>query len=92
MCRSIVVLRGEAPATEDEIRAAALQYVRKVSGSRAPAAANREAFARAVDEVAAATARLLGEWVSPPGAKPPAMVPSRVVARQKAQAAGRYGA
>ncbi|CAN3978640.1 hypothetical protein KPATCC21470_1264 [Kitasatospora purpeofusca] len=48
-------------ATEEDYRAAALQYVRKVSGFRAPAAHNREAFDRAVDAVAEATAHLLGE-------------------------------
>ncbi|MEU3513893.1 DUF2277 domain-containing protein [Streptomyces sp. NPDC006654] len=63
MCRSIKTLRPPQlaeEATEEEIRAAALQYVRKVSGFRAPAAHNREAFERAVDAVAAATAELLG--------------------------------
>ncbi|MFD3734247.1 DUF2277 domain-containing protein [Streptomyces sp. NPDC058632] len=62
MCRSIKTLRPPAlseEATEDEIRAAALQYVRKVSGFRAPAAHNREVFDRAVDAVAEATADLL---------------------------------
>ncbi|WP_328555783.1 MULTISPECIES: DUF2277 domain-containing protein [unclassified Streptomyces] len=62
MCRSIKTLRPPAipeEATEEEIRAAALQYVRKVSGFRAPAAHNREAFDRAVEAVAAATAELL---------------------------------
>ncbi|MFR9794702.1 DUF2277 domain-containing protein [Streptomyces sp. MS06] len=62
MCRSIKTLRPPAlpeEATEDDIRAAALQYVRKVSGFRAPAAHNREAFDRAVDAVAQATAELL---------------------------------
>jgi hypothetical protein len=61
MCRSIKTLRP--PMTpevgEDDIRAAALQYVRKISGFRAPAAHNREAFDEAVEAVAAATARLL---------------------------------
>lgn len=65
MCRSIVTLRP--PFTEDvgpdEIRAAALQYVRKVSGFRAPAAHNREAFDEAVDRIAAATAHLLDSLV-----------------------------
>ncbi|MCF3131364.1 DUF2277 domain-containing protein [Streptomyces olivochromogenes] len=64
MCRSIKTLRPPAlpeEATEEEIRAAALQYVRKVSGFRAPAAHNREVFERAVDAVAAATAELLGD-------------------------------
>ncbi|MDQ0962213.1 hypothetical protein QFZ66_006091 [Streptomyces sp. B4I13] len=62
MCRSIKTLRPPAlpeEATEDEVRAAALQYVRKVSGFRAPAEHNREVFERAVDAVAAATAELL---------------------------------
>lgn len=62
MCRSIKTLRPPAipeDATEDEIRAAALQYVRKVSGFRAPAAHNREVFDQAVDAVAQATAELL---------------------------------
>ncbi|WP_189108158.1 DUF2277 domain-containing protein [Streptomyces camponoticapitis] len=62
MCRSIKTLRPPVipeEATEEEIRAAALQYVRKVSGFRAPAAHNREVFDRAVDEIAASTMRLL---------------------------------
>ncbi|MFD4665870.1 DUF2277 domain-containing protein [Streptomyces halstedii] len=62
MCRNIKTLRPPAipeEATEDEIRAAALQYVRKVSGFRAPAAHNQEVFDRAVTEIAEATARLL---------------------------------
>ncbi|GAA0603472.1 DUF2277 domain-containing protein [Streptomyces crystallinus] len=62
MCRSIKTLRPPAlpeEATDEEIRAAALQYVRKVSGFRAPAAHNQEVFERAVDEIARATAELL---------------------------------
>ena len=62
MCRSIKTLRPPVlpeEATEDEIRAAALQYVRKISGFRAPAAHNREVFEHAVDVIAAATAELL---------------------------------
>ncbi|QNE77674.1 DUF2277 family protein [Streptomyces finlayi] len=62
MCRSIKTLRPPAlpeEATEEDMRAAALQYVRKVSGFRAPAAHNREAFDRAVDEITEATHRLL---------------------------------
>ncbi|MFJ8824775.1 DUF2277 domain-containing protein [Streptomyces sp. NPDC102467] len=62
MCRSIKTLRPPAlpeEATEEEVRAAALQYVRKVSGFRAPAAHNQEVFERAVDEIARATAALL---------------------------------
>ncbi|MER7906670.1 DUF2277 domain-containing protein [Streptomyces sp. NPDC095614] len=62
MCRSIKMLRPPAipeEATEEEMRAAALQYVRKVSGFRAPAAHNQEVFDRAVAEIADATQRLL---------------------------------
>jgi hypothetical protein len=60
MCRSIKTLRtGPVPAGDDEIAAAALQYVRKVSGYRKPSAANEAAFDDAVAEVAAASKRLL---------------------------------
>ncbi len=60
MCRSIKVLRRpEAPATAPEVSAAALQFVRKVSGFRKPSKANQEAFEAAVRDVAAATERLL---------------------------------
>ncbi|MFJ8195811.1 DUF2277 domain-containing protein [Streptomyces sp. NPDC096152] len=62
MCRSIKTLRPPAlpeEATEEEIRAAALQFVRKVSGFRAPAAHNREVFDHAVDAITEATAELL---------------------------------
>ncbi len=60
MCRSIKTLRNaEIPATEEEIRAAALQFVRKVSGYRKPSKVNEEAFERAVEEVAEATKRIL---------------------------------
>ncbi|NTU72045.1 MAG: DUF2277 domain-containing protein [Coriobacteriia bacterium] len=60
MCRSIRVLFNFEPhATDEEIRAAALQYVRKVSGSAKPSQANVAAFEQAVDDVAGATARLL---------------------------------
>ncbi|HET7645627.1 MAG TPA: DUF2277 domain-containing protein [Candidatus Limnocylindria bacterium] len=60
MCRSIKTLRtGAEPASDDEIAAAALQYVRKVSGYRKPSAANEPAFNAAVAEVAAASRRLL---------------------------------
>ena len=56
MCRNIRTLHNfEPPATEEEVRAAALQYVRKVSGSQKPSKANEAAFARAVEEVAAIT-------------------------------------
>ena len=60
MCRSIKTLRNaEQPASEEEIRAAALQYVRKVSGYRKPSKVNEEAFERAVTEIAQATQKLL---------------------------------
>lgn len=60
MCRSIKTLRVlDQPATDDEVRAAALQYVRKVSGYRTPSPANEAAFSAAVDEVALASRRLL---------------------------------
>jgi hypothetical protein len=65
MCRNIHTLHNyEPPATEDEVRAAALQYVRKISGSTKPAKANAGAFELAVDEVAAASSRLLGALVT----------------------------
>ena len=69
MCRSIRPLFNfEPPATEEEVRAAALQYVRKVSGFSRPSQANAAAFARTVDEVAAATFRLVAalETAGPP--------------------------
>jgi hypothetical protein len=65
MCRNIHTLFNfEPPATEDEVRDAALQYVRKISGFTKPSRANEAAFERAVDEVAAATARLVDELVT----------------------------
>ena len=61
MCRSIKQLRNaEIPATEEEIRAAALQFVRKVSGYRKPSKANQEAFDQAVEEITVVTQKLLG--------------------------------
>jgi hypothetical protein len=65
MCRNIQNLFNfEPPATEDEVQAASLQYVRKVSGFTKPSQANEEAFARAVDEVSEATSRLLASLVT----------------------------
>ena len=62
MCRNIHTLYNFEPAaTDEEVRNAALQYVRKVSGFTKPSHANAEPFERAVDEIAGATARLLGE-------------------------------
>jgi hypothetical protein len=60
MCRSIVTLRRpDRTATEEEVRAAALQFVRKISGYRTPSQANRPAFEAAVDEIAEVSRRLL---------------------------------
>ncbi|MCE3287805.1 MAG: hypothetical protein K0S64_1411 [Gaiellaceae bacterium] len=65
MCRNIKTLHNfEPPATDEEVRAAALQYVRKVSGAAKPSKANEAAFERAVDEVAHATRHLLAELVT----------------------------
>jgi hypothetical protein len=89
MCRNIRTLYNfEPPATEEEVRAAALQYVRKVSGFNKPSQANAEAFDRAVDEVAAASARLLDHLVT---SAPPK---DREVeaAKRKARSAKRYAA
>jgi hypothetical protein len=88
MCRNIKTLHNfEPPATPDEVNAAALQYVRKVSGSTKPSQANEAAFARAVAEVAVATNRLLAELVT---AAPPR---DREVeaARARARAEKRFG-
>ena len=74
MCRNITTLRGLEPeATDEEIEAAARQYVRKVSGVQATSAATAEAFERAVAIVADATADLLGAL--PPRRQPPKTVP-----------------
>lgn len=88
MCRNIKVLHNFAPpATSEEIGAAALQYVRKVSGSSKPSASNHEAFDRAVAEVAAATQKLLDALVT---TAPPK---DREVeaAKAKARSAARFG-
>jgi hypothetical protein len=62
MCRNIRTLHNfDPPATEEEIHASALQYVRKISGSNKPSLANQEAFERAVAEVTAVSTRLLSE-------------------------------
>jgi hypothetical protein len=65
MCRNIRILYNfEPPVTDDEIRAAALQFVRKISGSAKPSVANEVAFNRAVDQIAQASATLLGALVT----------------------------
>ena len=63
MCRSIKTLRGEEDLTDADIEAAALQYVRKISGYRKPSRANEEVFARAVAEVTEASRKLLDDLV-----------------------------
>lgn len=79
MCRSIQQLRGaEPPATPSEIRDAAVQYVRKISGYRVPSQANAAAFDEAVGQIADATAALLDGLVVPPGSKTPVPVQRRL--------------
>jgi hypothetical protein len=65
MCRSIMKLRGETPASEEEVRAAARQFVRKISGYREPSKRNEEAFEAAVDEIAHSSRRLLDAVSAP---------------------------
>jgi hypothetical protein len=89
MCRNIRTLHNfEPPATDEEIRASALQYVRKISGYNKPSRANAEAFEQAVDAVAEASSRLLSELVT---SAPPK---DREVeaAKAKARSAERYAA
>ena len=89
MCRNIRTLHNfEPPATEDEVRASSLQYVRKISGFTKPSQANAEAFDRAVDEVAAVTRRLLGELVT----NAPPKDREVEAAKAKARSAARYAA
>jgi len=88
MCRNIKTLHNfEPPATEDEVLAAALQYVRKVSGSTKPSQANEAAFVRAIEEVAGATHRLLDALVTtaPPRDR------DLVAAQARARAEKRFG-
>ena len=82
MCRSIKTLRTPSPATDEEVRAAALQFVRKVSGYRVPSKGNAEAFEAAVDEVTESTRRLLE-------ALPAARTVSRTTVQDSAEAAAR---
>ncbi len=88
MCRNIKILFNfDPPVTEEEIRAASLQFVRKISGFTKPAKANEDAFARAVDEVSAASARLLHalETTAPPKNR------EEEAAKAKARGAARFG-
>ncbi len=89
MCRNIRTLYNFAPpATDEEIRAAALQYVRKISGFTKPSRANEEAFDRAVDAVAFASAELLSELQTTAAPKDR----EAEAAKARARAAQRYAA
>jgi hypothetical protein len=89
MCRNIRTLYNfEPPATDEEVRSAALQYVRKISGFTKPSQANAEAFERAVDAVAAVSAQLLDELVT--NATPKDR--ETEAAKKRARAAERYAA
>ena len=88
MCRNIRTLYNfDPPATEDEIRAASLQYVRKVSGFNKPSQANAEAFEEAIEEVAAASAKLLDRLVT----SAPPKDRELEAAKARARAAERFG-
>jgi hypothetical protein len=87
MCRNIRTLHNFAPpATQEEVNDAALQYVRKISGSTKPSKANTEAFERAVDEVAASTAALLDALVT----KAPPKDREVEAAKRRARSAERF--
>jgi hypothetical protein len=89
MCRNIRQLHNfEPPASDDEVRAAALQYVRKISGSSKPSAANAQAFERAIEAVAAASSQLLAELVT----SAPPKDRETEAAKARARAAQRYAA
>ena len=89
MCRNIRTLHNFAPpATDEEVRAAALQYVRKISGTTKPSQANAEAFDRAVEAVAAASSELLASLVT----QAPPKDRATEAAKARARAAKRYAA
>ena len=89
MCRNIRTLHNfEPPATEDEVRAAALQYVRKISGSAKPSQANEAAFERAVEVIAEASRDLLGQLVT----SAPPKDRETEAAKARARTAARYAA
>jgi len=88
MCRNIRTLFNfEPPATDQEIRASALQFVRKISGTTKPSRANEAAFDRAVDDVAAAARRLLDSMVT----SAPPRDRDEEASKAKARAAARFG-
>jgi len=89
MCRSIHTLYNfEPPATHEDVHAAALQYVRKISGFTKPSQANEQAFERAVEAIASASERLLGELVttSPPKSREAEAAKKRLRWEQRAAA------
>jgi len=89
MCRNIRTLHNfEPPATDDEVRSAALQYVRKISGSATPSQANAGAFDRAVAEVTNSTRRLLADLVTTAPSKDRAVEAARARQRSAARFAG----
>jgi hypothetical protein len=89
MCRNIRTLHNfDPPATDDEIRAAAPQYVRKLSGFSEPSAANAAAFGRAVEEVATASRRLLAGLTTAAAPKDRAVEAERARARSRARFGG----
>jgi hypothetical protein len=89
MCRNIRTLHNfEPPATDEEVQAAALQYVRKISGYNKPSQANAEAFERAVEDVTAISSRLLGELVTAAAPKDR----EEEAAKARARSAARYAA
>ena len=86
MCRNIRTLHNfEPPATEDEVHASALQYVRKISGSSKPSQANQEAFDDAVEEIAEVTAKLLDRLVSTAPPKDREVEAAKAKARSEAR-------
>jgi hypothetical protein len=89
MCRNIRTLYNfDPPATDEEVRAAALQYVRKISGFTKPSHANEEAFARAIDAVAAASSQLLNDLRT----AAPSKNREAEAAKRRARSAQRYAA
>jgi hypothetical protein len=88
MCRNIRTLYNfEPPATEDDVRAATLQFVRKLSGFTRPSASNAEAFDRAVDEISRSASAMLASLVT----NTPPRDREAWIAKAKARAADRYG-
>ena len=88
MCRNIrLLLNFDPPTTRDEMRAAALQYVRKVTGTRAPSKSNEEVFERAVEQLTALTQELLGGME----VRGPVRIREEEIAKARARNAKRFG-